>query len=169
MTRLPSRRNSTASLRSGRGVAVGGNMAWGDSKAPGSVAAAQQRAAYSSMRSSWQNHTSTFLLGDGEAIQMLLTNLLPFGRKSCWLSGRTASLKLSEVKHVPAQVVLRSMTQPQVTCSNPSINLCPSHAQTLPGLRDLRELNPEPQRSLCRGVVTQMGIEPETTRCLVGC
>ena len=51
----------------------------GDSKAPGSVAAAQQHRLLAQQQ---QNHTSTFLFGDGEAIQMLLPNLLPFGRKS---------------------------------------------------------------------------------------
>ena len=47
-------------LRSGRGVAVGGNMAWGDSKAPGSVAAAQQHRLFLYAQQQ-QNRTSTFL------------------------------------------------------------------------------------------------------------
>ena len=77
----------------------------GDSKAPGPVAAVAAVAAVTAAaavvgaihdaipqlvrgstdlfwNSSLQNRTSTFLFGDGEAIQMLLTNLHPFGRKS---------------------------------------------------------------------------------------
>ena len=37
----------------------------------------------------------------------------------------------------------------------------------LPGLRDFRELNPGHPSVLFAEVVTQMGIEPMTTRCLV--
>ena len=52
------------------------------------------------------------------------------------------------------------------TGSIPSRNLCSSHAQTLPGLGDFRELNPGHPSVLFAEVVTQMGIEPMTTRFL---
>ena len=48
--------------------------------------------------------------GRGSAMQMLLTNLLPLGRKPCWRGGSTASRQLSEVEHVPAQVALWLVT-----------------------------------------------------------
>ena len=44
--------------------------------------------------------------GRGSAVQMFLTNLLPFERKPFWRGGSTASRQLSEVKQVPAQVAL---------------------------------------------------------------
>ena len=49
-----------------------------------------------------------FFSGTGERHTMLLTSLLPLGRRSCWRGGSTASRLLSEVKHVPAQVALCS-------------------------------------------------------------
>ena len=43
----------------------------------------------------------------------------------------------------------------------------PSTCPNISRPRMLRELNPGPQRSLCRGVDPVLGIEPMTTRCLV--
>ena len=62
----------------------GGGHGMGSSKAPG-----------------YLHHS---FRGRGSAIQMLLTNLLQLGRKSCWRGGSTAFRQLSEVKYAPAQV-----------------------------------------------------------------
>ena len=85
--------------------------------------------------------------GRGSAVQMLLTNLLSLGRKSRWRSSSTAPRQLSEVKHVPAQLVLLWVTtfEPWVE------NIFNFHLATLGVCQPPQELNPGPQRSLCRG------------------
>ena len=86
--------------------------------------------------------------GRGSAIQMLLTNLLRLGRKTWWRSGSTASRQLSEVKHVPAQLVLRGGWPRWNQGSRAFSNF---HLATLGVCQPPRELNSKPQRSLCRG------------------
>ena len=54
----------------------------GDSKAPRSVAAAQQLRLLMLVCAAATEENLHFSLGGRGAIQMLLTNLLPFGRKS---------------------------------------------------------------------------------------
>ena len=65
-------------------------------------------------------------------------------------NGSTASRQLSEVKPVPAQVALRWVT----TLENPgcrTLSLFALRLATLGMCQPPRELNPAPQRSLCRG------------------
>ena len=67
---------------------------------------------------------------------MFLTNLLLLGRKLWWRGGSTASRQLSEVKHVPVQLVLRWVTtlEPWVQnifhCSHSDVR----HVPTSPGI-----------------------------------
>ena len=123
---------NAASLKEKLDCALAAGWQWrghgvGDSKAPGYF------------------HLS--FRGRKSAIKMLPTNQLPLGRKSHWRSGSTASRQLSEVKHVPAQLVLRWVTtlEPWVQ------NIFTLRLATLGMCQPPRELNPGPQRSLCRG------------------
>ena len=86
--------------------------------APGSVAAAssRQQTADSIQQQPAESYLHLSSRGRGSH-----TNApkepAPIRKEPCWLSGRTASLKLSEVKDVPAQVVLRSVTTQPSGCS----------------------------------------------------
>ena len=137
-TRLLSRRNSTAWLCSSRGVAVGGNMAWGEQQ--GTRICSSHTAARRSDRRNLH-----FSLGGRGAIQMLLTNLLPFGRNHHNSSAveplplnlaQLSTCRLRSRVRIPTNLCQSYSQVAQVTGSNPGINLCQTRARTLPSLGD---------------------------------